>query len=162
MHTERSVVKYFAFQLNIENFAFHMKRIIAISLLFIFLSGQVNLTWASHYCMGFNVKSSLMLGQGQLDCGMGAMMDCDTGEEKGQDPELTAPDCCSNEYASSDADDNFSKIDPITDLQVFFTISYVETLWSFDLQNDEHKYSIASSPPLIHTDRQVLYQSFLL
>ncbi|MDZ7605089.1 MAG: hypothetical protein U5K79_05765 [Cyclobacteriaceae bacterium] len=55
-----------------------MRRIIAISLLLIFGAGQVNLTWASHFCGAFKVKSELMLGHGHLDCGMAEINNCET------------------------------------------------------------------------------------
>jgi len=103
-----------------------------------------------------------MLGQERLDCGMGELMCCDEESTSDTVPIFTAPDCCNDEYASSDADNTFSKADPTTNTQVLFVLTYVETLLSFTPQNDEQNLLCHSSPPLLPPDRQVLYQSFLL
>lgn len=161
-HAARQEIRNFDFQSIIKNFAQGMKRIIAISLLLIFISGQLNLTWASHYCMGFNVKNSLMLGQGQLDCGMGDMMNCRDNATDCDEENLKLPSCCSNDYVSSDSDDHFDRSESISNSQIFFIASYAETLLSFNPQNDEEISYIASPPSLMQPDLQVLYQSFLL
>lgn len=139
-----------------------MKRVLAISLLIIFFAGQVNLTWADHFCMSFKVKSSVMFGQGHLDCGMGEMMDCEDECNEINSPIFEAQSCCSNDYYSSDSDDHFNKSESILGDQILFIASLVETMISFYPDNDEQKKLITSSPPLIHHDRQVMYQTFLL
>ena len=152
----------FDYLLNFKSFVFRMKRILAISLLIIFVSGQVNLTWADHFCMSFKVKSALMLGHDHLDCGMGEMMECEDGNSQAEGPVFKTPNCCSNDYYSSDSDDHFNKSESISGNQIFILASFVEALISFSPENDEHKILITSSPPLIHQDYQVMYQSFLL
>lgn len=139
-----------------------MKRVIAISLLLIFVAGQVNLTWASHYCMSFKVKSAVMLGQGNLDCGMGNMMDCNEDENECGQSDFEASSCCSNDYITSDSDDFFEKENSDFNTQYLFVVAFTEILFSFSAENDQYITLITPSPPLIHPDRQIVYQSFLL
>jgi hypothetical protein len=139
-----------------------MKRFLAISLLVIFIAGQVNLTWADHFCMSFKVQSSVMLGHGELDCGMGEMSSCDDEQEDASIPVFKAPSCCSNDYYSSDSDDNFVKEKSHSDDQITFVAIYTTTLLQFFNEQTDQSTFIASSPPLIQSDRQVLFQTFLL
>ena len=139
-----------------------MKRVIAISLLIIFMAGQVNLTWADHFCMSFKVQSSMMLGHGELDCGMGEMMSCDEEQNDDTVPMFKAPSCCSNDYYSSDADDNFFKASSLSDDQISFLAVFAQVFLQNYNKNIESNIFVASSPPLIYTDKQVLYQTFLL
>ena len=139
-----------------------MKRILAISLLLIFIAGQVNLTWASHFCMSFKVQSSIMLGHGDLDCGMGEMVECDNDKNDIPGPVYKAPSCCSNDYFSSDSDDQFYKSETLTNNQISFFAIYTETFLGFTSENNQQITFIAPSPPLIQADKQVMYQTFLL
>lgn len=139
-----------------------MKRIIAISLLLIFISGQLNLTWAKHFCGMIEVKSSVMLGHGHLDCGMGEMAACEDDMEIVDGPSFTAPDCCNNDYYSADSDNFFSKVKTSLDNQVLFAATYTISLFNLNSVNDAHEYFVASSPPKIQPDLQVLYQTFLI
>jgi hypothetical protein len=139
-----------------------MKRVVAISLLIIFVAGQVNLTWADHYCMSFKVQSSVMLGHGELDCGMGEMISCEDEPEDVSSPMFKTPGCCSNDYYSSDSDDNFVKTGSLSDAQMIFLAAFTESFIKFFNNDASRNTFIASSPPLIQTDRQILYQTFLL
>lgn len=139
-----------------------MKRVISIALLLIFVAGQINLTFAEHFCMSFKIKSSVMVGHGDLDCGMGEMMACDDEESTANGPLLKAPSCCSNDYYSSDSDDHFNKSEPISGNELLFVAAFVESFLNIDPTNDEQYAVVASSPPLIQQDRQILYQTFLL
>ena len=139
-----------------------MRRILALSMLMIFLAGQVNLTWANHFCMSFKVTSSLMLGQSHLDCGMNEMMHCDDLDNDFTGPVFTVPACCSNDYISSDSDEHFTKSENLSNSLLFFNASYIECFYNLNPGNDEENNIIAFSPPLIQPDLQVLYQTFLL
>ena len=138
-----------------------MKRIFAISLLFIFVSGQVNLTWATHYCGSFAVDNSITFGEEKLTCGTEQY--CCSEESPDVDgPVIVNEDCCSNDYHSVDADDYFTKIESSFDRQLLFSAAFVISLFDFSPNNDALNFYLASSPPLIQSDRQVLYQTFLL
>jgi len=139
-----------------------MKRILSISLLLIFIAGQVNLTWADHYCMNFKVQSSVMIGHGELDCGMGEMMECDENKNNIHGPVYEAPNCCSNDYFSSDSDDEFNKSETLSAQQVSFLTVYAEAILSFTSENKQQTTFTVCSPPLIQADKQVMYQTFLL
>jgi len=139
-----------------------LKRVIAISLLAIFLTGQVNLTWATHFCGSFAVESAVSLGKADLSCGMEMMSCCDEDSNENSGPLFTNEECCSNDYASSEADDFFDKSSNSIDKQVLFANAYVISLFSFTQENDEQQIIDDLSPPLLHADRQVLYQTFLL
>jgi hypothetical protein len=153
---------FLKFVKNFEKFVFQMKRIIAISLLILFVAGQVNLTWASHYCMSFKVKSSVMLGKGQLDCGMGNMMDCSNDESSCEKTDLEASKCCSNDYITSDSDDYFEKEKSDYSSKLFAAIEFEEAFLSYSPEANLQIVKATLSPPLIQPDRQVMYQSFLL
>ena len=138
-----------------------MKRIFAISLLLIFIAGQVNLTWATHYCGSFAVDTSISLGGEKMTCGMEEY--CCSEESPNVDgPVIVNEDCCSNDYHSVDADDYFTKMESSFDKQLLFSASFIVSLFDFSPNNDELGFYLASSPPLIQADRQVLYQNFLL
>lgn len=139
-----------------------MKRILAISLLLIFIAGQVNLTWATHFCGKFAVQSSVSLGIDDLTCGMEEEFCCDEDDNEIDGPIIISEECCSNDYYSSNADDYFNKVESFTSQEVDFPIAYVLSFFDLTFEIDEQNIFIASSPPLIQSDQQVLYQSFLL
>lgn len=139
-----------------------MKRIIAISLLFIFISGQLNLTWAKHFCGKIEVNSSVMLGHGHLDCGMGEMAVCEEDTKAADKPVYKIPDCCTNVYYSANFDDFFSNVKTSSDNQVLFATTFIISLFDFSSENDVHESFIASSPPTVQSNRLVLHQTFLL
>jgi hypothetical protein len=139
-----------------------LKRVIAISLLTIFLSGQVNLTWATHFCGSLVVESAVSLGKADLSCGMQMMSCCDEDSDENSGPFFTNEECCSNDYASSEADDFFDKSSNSNDKQALFVNAFLISILSFTQENDEQTIFDDSSPPLIQVDRQVLYQTFLL
>lgn len=138
-----------------------MKRIFAISLLLIFVAGQVNLTWATHYCGNFAVDNSISLGEEKLTCGMEKYC-CNEESPNVDGPVIVNEDCCSNDFHSVDADDYFTKIESSFDRQLVFSASFVVSLFDFCPNHDELDFYLASSSPLIQTDRQVLYQTFLI
>jgi len=139
-----------------------MKRVLAISLLIIFISGQINLTWASHFCGNFKVESTLSLGKADLSCGMEEMSCCDEASVNNTGSIIITDRCCSNDYFTSDADDFFDNSGNSFDRQILFINSFVTSLYNYVQQNDEPQIVFVSSPPLILLDHQVLYQTFLL
>ncbi len=139
-----------------------MKRIIAISLLLIFGAGQVNLTWASHFCGVFKVKSALMIGHGHLDCGMPEMNACDIQNQQQGAVIIEKNGCCENVYFSADSDDVFRTVDAVNIQGCdFFIISF----FAFDnhsVENSKLELPITPSPPLMHSDKCLLYQIFII
>jgi len=139
-----------------------MKRIFAILLLLIFISAQLDLTWAKHFCGKFEVKSSVMLGHGHLDCGIDEIIACEKDIEAADKPVYNIPDCCRNDYYSADFDEFISNVKTSSDCQVLFAATYIISLFNINSKNDVHKYIVASSPPIVLSDRLVFYQTFLL
>lgn len=139
-----------------------MKRILAISLLFIFLAGQFNLTWGTHFCGQFAVERSVSFGEDHLSCGMEEDRCCDEDESEHSGPIVLGEDCCSNDFYSSDADDFFFKTEGEQKTQLQFESAYTLSYYN-PFQEAENKYSrTKNNCLLIPTDRQVLHQTFLL
>lgn len=138
-----------------------MKRIISISLLLIFLSGQFNLTWATQFCDESEVNS-LMLGHGFLDCCEGETQSCEDSDDRTDGESFAPPDCCRVDYYSANSDDFFNHIKTLLTSRVLFASAYVNSFIENTFANHHQKFFIAESPPLISDDRQVLLQTFLL
>ena len=139
-----------------------MKRVLAISLLLIFTAGQLNLTWATHFCGEFAVQNSVAIGIDDLSCGMEEESCCDEDSKEITGPIITTEECCSNDYYSSDADDFFIKIESENDKQIQFITVYTVSLYK-QLYSTEYKcYTTTNFPRLKSPERQVLYQTFLL
>lgn len=139
-----------------------MKRILAISLLFVFVTGLVNLTWATHYCGNFAVQNTVSIGIDELSCGMEMESCCDEGEKKTHGPVIMGEMCCSNDYFSSDADDFFLKVESENDQLIHFYALYTLSLYKQFYSSDYNSLLTKNIPILIPPDRQVLYQAFLL
>jgi hypothetical protein len=139
-----------------------MKRVFAISLLFIFLSGQFSVTWATHFCGEFEVKSSIMLGHGHLDCGMGEMQSCEDEAKDSDGTSIVPPVCCSNDYYSAESDEYFNQVKTLGTGYVLFASAYVISFFENADSVHHNNFFIAESPPLIPDDLQVLHQNFLL
>ena len=137
-----------------------MKRIISISLLLIFLSGQFNLTWATQFCGESEVKSSFMLGHGQLDCCEGSCDDSDDHTDGASS--IVASSCCRVDYYSAESDDYFNQIKTLGTSYVLFSPAFVISFFENADSVNHKNYFIAESPPLIPDDLQVLHQNFLL
>ena len=139
-----------------------MKRILALSLLFIFLAGQLNLTLASHYCGSIKVETTMSLGKVDLDCGMEEMQTCDRPSENEERSACLKIHCCVNEYSSADTDDFFNASEQNIIPQVFFVHYFFISFLDQFLNESEQDFIVTASPPLIHPDKQVWYQTFLI
>lgn len=139
-----------------------MKRIIAISLLLIFMSGQVNLTWATHFCGDSAVSNSLSLGQTKLNCSMEEISCCDEDVSQSGSSSIKNIECCSDDYYSSDADDYFASPESTIKSQVLFAVAFSLSLFD-NIYPANKSFTQASQTHLLaQTDRLVLYQTFLI
>ena len=117
-------------------------------MLLFFLTGQINLTWAAHYC-GDELKSTeVSIAPEKTDC---------CGPKMNQDP-----DCCTDKYASSDSDDYFGKAQFQVQLSPEFVLAYVLTIpgiqsETIQVSNPEYLFPDRPSP-----DLNILYQSFII
>ena len=130
-----------------------MKGVIATFLLFVFISGQINLTWADHYCGKRVVKSALMLGHDHLDCGMIEMMACDGETSEGDTKAFNTVNCCSNAYYSAESDEYFSKSESSAQQIPVFVITFTYSLFDNSIHTEDIEFSSIPRPPLILTDR---------
>lgn len=139
-----------------------MKRIISISLLLIFLSGQFNLTWATQFCDEFDVKINLMLGHGYLYCCEGEKPSCDNSEDNSDGVSFASPDCCWVDYYSADSDDYFNHNQSLLTSGALFASAYVISFFENTITDHHQEFISTESPPLTQENQQVLYQTFLL
>ncbi|MCG8307239.1 MAG: hypothetical protein MI975_07580 [Cytophagales bacterium] len=145
-----------------------MKRFAAISLLLIFIAGQVNLTWATHYCGKFAVERLVSLGVNKSSCCMEEENCCDENiccDDKTIDaavPTIISEECCSNDYFSSNTDDFFIKSESGNNAQILFVAAYVSSLHKHVDHPDFKRTQTKEFSFLIAPDKQVFYQTFLL
>lgn len=139
-----------------------MKRIIAISLLLIFGTSQLNLTWASHFCGVFKVKSELMLGHGHLDCGMVEMNICDSQSQKSGIVVIEKNGCCENVYFTSDTDDCFTASNTLNIQGCDFVIIPLCSFNDLSAENSRNEISIVPFPPPIQKDKSILYRTLII
>gem|GEM_PF-758132 len=148
--TFSQIVKRVGFSLSYEipNFANSMKAILSSLMLLFFLTGQVNLTLAAHYC-GDELKSTeVTISPEKTDC-CGA--------------DITAnPDCCTDEYASSDSDDFFGKTQFQIQLSPEFVLAYVLTIPGNLIEDIQVSNPEYLSPDRTIPDLIILHQSFLI
>lgn len=138
-----------------------VKRFLAISFALLILLSNMGFTFTTHYCGGHAVQSKLMIGLGDLGCGMESM---DNSCESLPDQESLKPKaCCDNDFITFDIEDEYnSGIEKIS-IDTKFAFSFIYTFYQLNL--DEANQIIALSdhpPPLLERDIQSLYQTFLL
>jgi len=139
-----------------------MKRILAIILLLIFIGGQVNLTWATHFCGQLAVESTVSIGKDFLSCGMEGVTCCDEDFDENYEARIISDTCCSNDYYSSDSDDFFLKSESENAKQIQFTTTFISSIFKLYHQIEHHSFTIHEFANLITPEKQVLYQIFLL
>lgn len=119
-------------------------------MLLFFLTGQINLTLAAHYC-GDELKSTeIGIAPENSDC-------CSSDQGVNIDP-----NCCSDKYTASDSDDYFGKAQFQVHLSPDFVLAYVLTIPGIEvedisLSNTHYLLSDRPSP-----DLNILHQSFLI
>lgn len=127
-----------------------MKSLLSTFLLLFFLMGQVNLTWAKHFCGDKLVSSKVSLAAESHDC-------CET--EKGT---IIPLDCCENEILTADSDDFFGK----TDFQVTISPEFIHA-YAFMFGFSPAEKQGADRPEFAFPDRpildlNILHQTFLI
>ena len=140
-----------------------MKKFFAIFLALLMLTTNVGITFATHYCGGKAVKTSISLGHDDLDCGM-ADMDASPCKDQSDSPAVKRKSCCENQYTQLSIEDDYNNpavVKTAVDFQfvAVFVVTYLN-LYSFNAST-EAEYS-NYSPPLLDLDIPVLIQSFLI
>ncbi|MEP0713617.1 hypothetical protein [Algoriphagus sp.] len=140
----------FSFTNEIPTFVPDMKSIISTLMLLFFLTGQINLTLAAHYC-GDELKSTeFTIAPEKTDC-------CGVELSLANDP-----GCCSDEYASAESDDYFGKADFQIHLSPDFVLAYVMTIPGQEAAELLPSRSVYLFPDRPTPDLTILHQSFLI
>lgn len=125
-----------------------MKKLLSIAMLLFFMMGQVNLTWAMHYCGDKLMSSEVSLAPEKSDC---------CGDEG-----TKSMDCCADEVTVADSDDFFGKTEINLDLSPSFVLALVYSFLNISLTLEEpQRYEIAQKGIPI-ADLNILYQNFLI
>ena len=139
-----------------------MKRTIAIFLSSLVLLSNMGLTFATHYCSGFAVKSQVMLGHHALDCGM-AGMDAECESTPSEMELLVSKSCCDNQYQTLDTDDEYTSGHVLELPSPEFLVAFLEVfVYNFFQTNIEQSNLAHYKPPLLEFNLPVLNQVFLL
>lgn len=150
-----------------------MRKVLSIFLLTIFLSGNVGITLANHYCGGEINEKSLMLVEHDFGCNMNAMEDCDMEaptcpmhQKQKEDPtkqNLKADNCCDNQFTELKVKDGFDTEKTDVRINIDFLFAFVSTFSYINF--NEHVSPVTYydiSPPLPTVDIIVRVQSFLV
>ncbi|MGL1885177.1 MAG: hypothetical protein OCD76_01585 [Reichenbachiella sp.] len=138
-----------------------MKKIISISLAFILLLSNAGFAVATHYCGGQAVKSSIVLGNAMIDCGMKMDKECESKETIGI--QISKTPCCQNEYQSLDVEDDYKQSVLRSNVNIEFIAAFINSFILTPLFADSNESEYANySPPFLESDIPTLHQVFLL
>lgn len=139
-----------------------MKTAISILLSITVLFGSLGVTIATHYCYDEAVKTSVLLSLETFGCGMSETSEAFYPPADGS-PALTQGSCCENKFQVADLDDDFKPQAAVTLFDLNFLIAVVATSANLSTSPDIHRsHRTLHPPPLIETDRQILFQTFLI
>ena len=138
-----------------------MKRVFAIFLALLMLTTNVGLSFATHYCGGRAVKTSITFSKhSDMGCGMEKMSDC----ENEQAPAVKS-NCCQDKFIDLKIQDDFNtpKIFKSNKVNYKFVATFLVSIAhlyfsEFTVKTDYLNYI----PPLLSIDIPVLIQSFLI
>ena len=139
-----------------------MKSAVSILLSVCVLFGSLGITIATHYCYDKAVKTSVLLSLNTFGCGMMETSTACSATGEGS-PALTQGSCCDNKFQVADFDDDFKPQTVIPEIDLNFLNAFVATSIHFSSGPKvvSPRYNF-HPPPLLETDRQVLFQSFLI
>ncbi len=126
------------------------------------LISNLGIAMNTHYCGGLAVENSVSIGAGHLDCGMANMETmCETSKNQGT--QILPEPCCQNTHQVLQLDDNVDVKASKIELNHDFVIAFVQTFMDLLPFSQETQTQYAYySPPLLHQDIPVLFQSFLI
>jgi len=140
----------FSYSTKFPNFANNMKVILSSLMLLFFLTGQINLTLAAHYCGDKLQSTQVAIAPEKSDC-------CGSDMDKNADP-----DCCSDEFATADSDDYFGKAQFDVQLSSDFILAYVLTIPGLEVVDTQLSNASYLFPDRPIPDLNILHQSFLI
>ncbi len=139
-----------------------MKKALSIFFALLILTTSVGTTFATHYCGGKAVKSSISFGQDALSCGMtNEDLYC---ENNSQTPTVQSKNCCENHYLQLKVKGDYSTPAIVkSHIDFNFVVDFVGTSFNFYSFNTSTELAYLNySPPLLNLDIPVLIQSFLI
>jgi hypothetical protein len=125
-----------------------MKQLLSITMLLFFFLGQVNLSWAKHYCQDILITSEVSIAPGKSDC---------CGDESAKIIE-----CCEDQITTADSDDHFSKSEFPFSVSPDFVLAYTLTFFCILMPETDESHHQTDHRNLPIPDFQLLYQSFLI
>lgn len=137
------------------------RRIFAHFLFLLMLTTNLSVTFATHYCGGKAVKSSLSLGYDKLSCGMSEKEEVGCNNED-IGLQISRKSCCENKYSTLSVEDDFT-ISGVFSTNYDFKICavfVVDCVNNFIFEDSDFDSFIAYSPPLIEQNKSVLFQVF--
>ena len=119
----------------------------------------MGLSFATHYCGGQAVKSSLVIGSTTVDCGMESK---DNSCESHQ-ASITKKSCCDNQSVSFSTEDEFKPSTNPLNVEYKLVCAYVHAFIApLIFKSENNVLFVDFSPPIRNKNLQVLLQSFLL
>ncbi|MFT4521300.1 MAG: hypothetical protein ACI8ZN_000229 [Bacteroidia bacterium] len=141
-----------------------MKKAIAIFFTLLMLLTNVGVTFATHYCGGKAVMSSLMLGQRDLNCGMiQTPTSCEHESLKSKTTSFSKS-CCENQFEQLNVEDAFDGPATLkTSINTNFFAAFIHSFITRTSASSKMDVSYPRySPPIQTQDITLLVQSFLI
>ena len=140
-----------------------MKQFTAILLSLLMLASSTGLAVGAHYCGGKPVKTQLVIGHANIDCGMAKMQSNCKSPSSDDCKQIKRKSCCDNHYVSVDTDNTLNNKVKMSSLDVYFLVALIYTNFGIDPFGRELN-TVCSyySPPLLKRDTQILFQTFLI
>lgn len=135
-----------------------MKQILSILITIIFLSGQIGIHTATHFCGGEISDQSLGIFKADLGCGM----ENDEPSTCDNDNSLKEASCCNDLVVSLKVKDSFKSQTKELKFDTSVAILVDRTLDLFNGGSDYSIEFISYIPPPLIKDIPVLIQSFLI
>lgn len=139
-----------------------MRKILSIFFALLILTTNVGTTFATHYCGGKAVKSSISFGEDALSCGMAN--EGQYCENNSQTPSVQSKNCCENHYLQLKVKGDYnspSTVKSRVDFNFVLDFTGISSKFFSFYTLTEVNY-LNYSPPLLNLDIPVLIQSFLI
>lgn len=121
----------------------------------------MGLTIATHFCHGHAVKSQLVFGEANIDCGMAKMKkSCHATTSEAS---VKRKSCCENDYISLGTEKTLESTKYKVDVDPNFVIAFYATYYELiELDDDVHSNFKDYNPPPLIRDVYVLNENFLI
>jgi hypothetical protein len=136
-----------------------VKQFISILLTLLLLISNTGVTYAQHFCGGYEMMAKVTLGHERLSCGMAMVQtDCDQAHEN------KTHSCCNNQYTQVDLDDTLAQT--VFQFQITPTFNSINTAISSAvseiLKHQKEGVYVKYNPPPLIKDLPVFFETFLI